>query len=300
VTRRWRPEPAGRIVDAALIRDRRAGREWEAAGRRRQQDLNMPPLVMISYNSAQRAARRCDAFVPVLSPSFLESSHCRLEVLTARSFGRRILPVMVEDCLRTLGHHPETEGLNDIFMMFFNDLRSVGVPISEEEAFQRVVHGITLDPASPAPAANRPVYVAHVWSEAAFADRLAQALDDRGQSTWIAARHIPVGVRWFDEQIRAIHRARAMVVVINEHAPAARHLRTEIALAGVLGLPVLPVLSDVMKGDWEKRKALNAAFQRTDDLRVLYETEPFTSDPDWRSMIDEIDAALSKLPADPS
>ena len=87
-----------------------------------------------------------------------------------------------------------------------------------------------------------------------------------------------------------------MVVVINEDAPTARHLRTEIALAGVLGLPVLPVLSDALKGEWTKRKALNAAFQQTDDLRVLYETEPFSSDPDWESMIDQIDAALPQAP----
>ena len=88
-----------------------------------------------------------------------------------------------------------------------------------------------------------------------------------------------------------------MVVVINEDAPKARHLRTEIALAGVLGLPVLPVLSDSIKDDWDKRKALNAALQLTDDLRVLYETEPFTSHPDWTSVIDQIDAALAGPPA---
>ena len=293
----------------------------------------MPPRVMISYNSAQRlfaeslkgrlrtagfdvwidregiragtpwrqgfvdAARKCDAFVPVLSPSFLESSHCRLEVLTARSFGRRIVPVMVEDCMRALSDHPETEGLNDIFMMFFSDLLSVGVPISEEEAYQRVVNGIIFNPASAVSSPERPVYVAHVWKEAAFADRLARALIDRGKPAWIAARDIPVGVRWFDEQIRAIHRAQAMVVVINEDAPAARHLRTEIALAGVLALPVLPILSDGVKGSWDKRKALNAAFQQADDLRVLYETEPFSTDPDWTSMIDQIDAALVRLPS---
>ena len=293
----------------------------------------MPVRVMILYNSAQRpfaeslkarlrsagvevwidregirpgtpwrqgfvsAARTCDAFVPVLSPSFLESSPCRLEVLTARSFGRRIVPVMVEDCLRALGNHPETEGLNDIFMMFFSDLLSVGVPISEDEAYQRVVDGIRFDAASVVSSSEPPVYVAHVWKEAAFADRLARALIDRGKLAWIAARDIPVGVRWFDEQVRAIHRARAMVVVINEDAPKARHLRTEIALAGVLGLPVLPVLSDSIKDDWDKRKALNAALQLTDDLRVLYETEPFTSHPDWTSMIDQIDAALAGPPA---
>jgi len=284
--------------------------------------------VMISYNSAQRAfaeslkvrlraagfevwidregirpgmrwregfvdaVRSRDVFVPVLSQSFLESSHCRLEVLTARSFGKKIAPVMVDDCMRMLRDHPETEGLDDIFMMFFSDLKSVGVPISEDEAYQRLVQGIVFDSASAAVPPDPPVYVAHVWKEAAFADRIARALSDRGRRVWIAGRDVPVGVRWFDEQIRAIHRAKAMVVVIDADAPTARHLRTEIALAGVLGLPILPVLADSVKGRWDARKALNAAFQQIDDLRTLYEREPFSSDPDWTTMIDQIDESL--------
>jgi hypothetical protein len=65
----------------------------------------------------------------------------------------------------------------------------------------------------------------------------------------------------------------------------------------VLGLPVLPVLADDLKSDWAKRKALNTAFQQVDDLRMLYETEPFCSDPDWPSMIEQIDATLPGPPA---
>jgi len=60
----------------------------------------------------------------------------------------------------------------------------------------------------------------------------------------------------------------------------------------VLGLPILPVLADSVKGRWDARKALNAAFQQIDDLRTLYEREPFSSDPDWTTMIDQIDESL--------
>src|SRR5688572_27016369 len=101
----------------------------------------MPPRVMLSYNSAQRAFAETlklrlrvanldvwidresippgtrwregfvraiqarDVFVPILSPEFLDSSHCRLEVLTARSFGKKIVPVMVKECMRLLDEH---------------------------------------------------------------------------------------------------------------------------------------------------------------------------------------------------
>jgi hypothetical protein len=199
---------------------------------------------------------------------------------------------MVKECMSLLGDHPETHGLDDIFLQYFTDLKSVGVPLSEEEAYQRVVDGILFDAAAAVPAGNAPVYVAHVWKQAEFADRIATALKKRGRAVWIAARDIPVGVRWFDEQIRAIHRSRAMVVVIDEEAPKVRHLRTEIAIAGVLELPLLPVLADTVKSDWAARKALSDAFQRADDLRTLYELEPFSTEPDWDTMIERLDAAL--------
>lgn len=287
----------------------------------------MLPRVMLSYNSAQRdfanklkarlraaglevwidregiepgtrwrdgflkAIQARDVFVPILSPEFLQSSHCRLEVLTARSFGKKIVPVMVKECMGLLGDHPETHGLDDIFLQYFTDLKSVGVPLSEEEAFQRVIDGILFDAAADV-AVGELIYVAHVWKQAVFADRIATALKQRGHAVWIAARDIPVGVRWFDEQIRSIHRSRAMVVVIDEEAPNVRHLRTEIAVAGVLGLPLFPVLADTIKGNWPERNKLNAAFKESDEMRPLYEFEPFSTEPDWNAMIDKLHAAL--------
>jgi hypothetical protein len=215
-----------------------------------------------------KAIQARDVFVPILSPEFLQSSHCRLEVLTARSFGKKIVPVMVKECMGLLGDHPETHGLDDIFLQYFTDLKSVDVAVGEL------------------------IYVAHVWKQAVFADRIAAALKERGHAVWIAARDIPVGVRWFDEQIRSIHRSRAMVVVIDEEAPNVRHLRTEIAVAGVLGLPLFPVLADTIKGNWPERNKLNAAFKESDEMRPLYEFEPFSTEPDWNAMIDKLHAAL--------
>jgi hypothetical protein len=223
----------------------------------------MPPRVMLSYNSAQRdfanslkfrlraaaldvwidregiaqgarwrdgflkAIQSRDVFVPILSPEFLQSSHCRLEVLTARSFGKKIVPVMVKECMGSLGEHPETHGLDDIFMLFFTDLRSVGVPLSEEETYQRIVEGILFDAAAATKSAEPLVYIAHVWKQAAFADRIAGALKERGCAVWIAARDIPAGVRWFDEQIRAIHRSRAHGDRDGRSARTATTARTE-------------------------------------------------------------------------
>ena len=52
------------------------------------------------------AVRTCDVIIPVLAPAFLRSAPCRWEVLTARSFDKKIIPVMVEDCTADLPKYP--------------------------------------------------------------------------------------------------------------------------------------------------------------------------------------------------
>ena len=232
------------------------------------------------------AVLQCEILLPVLSPAFLASPTCRLEVLLARSFGKRIIPVMLEECTKNLPRYQETKGLEDIFMMYFTDLRSVGLQLSEDDAYKRVVDGILLD-AAPVPA--RPVYVAYVWSEAEFADRIAAALHALGHPTWIASRHVPLGVRWFDEQVRALQSAKAMVIVINDRAAAGALLRTEIVLARARGIPILPVLADSVKGNEKRISDLRRSIRKHDDTLVLYDLQWFSSDPSWDAMIALLD-----------
>lgn len=231
------------------------------------------------------AVLQCDVLLPVLSPSFLASAPCRLEVLTARSFGKKIVPVMIEECTEELPKYPETKGLEDIFMMYFTDLRSVGLQLSEEEAYARVIDSlIDKDVALE----ESCVYVAYIWSEAEFADKVATDLRERGHPTWVATRHVPLGVRWFDEQVRALQRAKAMVVVINEGAADGALLRTELVLAGARGIPLLPVLADSAKGDARKISDLRRSVRAHDETLVLYDLQWFSSDPGWSGMINSL------------
>src|SRR5512132_2947248 len=61
--------------------------------------------------------RTCDVCVPLLSKAYVASEHCRMEVFIARSLGRRIVPLMLEDCFNELRLHEETKGLEDVFMI---------------------------------------------------------------------------------------------------------------------------------------------------------------------------------------
>ena len=54
--------------------------------------------------------KTCDACIVVLSPEYLKSEHCRMEVFIARSFGRAMLPVMVKECLLRCRRTGRTHG----------------------------------------------------------------------------------------------------------------------------------------------------------------------------------------------
>jgi len=44
-----------------------------------------------------KQVRHCDAFIALLTPEYVESQHCRMELFVARSRGCPIFPVMLQD-----------------------------------------------------------------------------------------------------------------------------------------------------------------------------------------------------------
>lgn len=184
--------------------------------------------------------KTCDACVPLLSKKYLRSEHCRMEIFIARSFGRQILPVMVEDCFRELRKYEETRGLEDLFMMRMHRLRSVGLPITRRDAFDRIVAAVK----RPSHESNstRKVYISYTIPDAVFATQLAASLGKKGVSTWIATRDCVVGENWRDAQARAMLRARSHLVILGNGMTKDDVLRTEILLAEAQGLDTLTVV----------------------------------------------------------
>jgi TIR domain-containing protein len=235
--------------------------------------------------------RSCDACVPILSQAYLESEHCRMEVFIARSFGRKIYPVMVEDCFALLREHEETKGLEDLFMVRMDRLRAVGLPINAAEAFDRVSAAIARKPR--AMDGRRPVYVSYTTKDAKFATQLADALIARGVPSWIATRDVVVGENWREAQARAMMRACCHVVVLDENIVRQNGLRTEILLSEAQGLPQLTVLPTRLNGQKQKTDAMRRAL-RTSDLtyQPLGEMQWFSSQKGPRGIARELVAFL--------
>jgi hypothetical protein len=161
-----------------------------------------------------------------------------MEVFVARSFGRRIVPIMVKDCFGDLDKHEETKGLGDIFMMRMYRLNAVGLPISGREAFHRLACSLTAS----MPKIEAQVYISYPNYHGEFATLLARSLEKRRIKTWVATRDIHLGENWRDAQARAMLRAFAHVVVLSADMFESHVLRTEILLGEARGLPVFTVL----------------------------------------------------------
>jgi hypothetical protein len=223
-----------------------------------------------------KEVRVCDGFIPLLTPDYVESEHCRMELLIARSRGCAILPVMLEECFDQLERYEEAKGLADTFMLLVSRLRVAGLPITHGEAIQRLVGTATTIGREPV---KKPVYVSYCNAEAALATRIAERLESDGIPAWVATRDCRVGDNWRQAQARGIMDAALQVVVLDESIHSREVLRTEIILAEAFGLPVLTVLGEKLSKDDEALSRLMRDLRAADlTYRRLTDVQPFRCD----------------------
>src|SRR5262245_7696355 len=122
--------------------------------------------------------KSCDKFIAVLSSAYLRGEHCRMEVFIARSFGKPILPIMTDYCFRELRAHEETIWLKDSLRIRLYKLCTVGLPISREEALERISTSVTESSQNTHDTGN-PVYVSYSTPDGEFATRLAKKLAEQ-------------------------------------------------------------------------------------------------------------------------
>lgn len=238
--------------------------------------------------------RSCDKVVVILSPAYLESEHCRMELFIARSFGKPILPIMTEDCFPELRAHEETKGLEDIFMMRLYNLSAVGLPISREDALRRISDSV-LKRAKIVSQTENPIYISYATPDGEFASELAMRFAEHAAETWIATRDIAVGENWRDAQARAMMSASAHLVVLDENIVRQNVLRTEILLSEARGLPTLAILPPRLNNQHESVSRMLKDLDTSDQTyRRLAATQYFSCDGDLRQVCAQVAAAITK------
>jgi len=238
-------------------------------------------------NEILNAPRLCDACLVVLSPEYLESEHCRMEVFIARSFGRPIIPVMLRDCFSSLDKYDETQGLANLFMMLMFRLSSVGLPITQEEALKRVVEGVSF--ALVGKPCKKDVYISYASKDADLATNIAQLLETKGISAWVATTGVYVGENWRDAQVRAMMSASIHIIILDENMVSSSFLRTEILLSEARELETVTVLPPRLLGNTSEIRDLMDKLDRSDKTyRRLTELQYFTCEQGVGSLIDRL------------
>lgn len=225
-----------------------------------------------------RQVRTCNAFVALLTPNYIRSDHCRMEILIARSRRCPILPVEVEECIDLLDSYEETKGLADTFMVRLQRSSLVGLPIRREQALERLVSAALSIDQTPF---VKKAYIAYCSNEAAVATQIASQLEQAGISTWIATKDCRIGDNWRQAQAYGVANAAAQVIVIDETIADADVLRTEIILSEAFGLPVFTVLGESLSKDDTKIAFIMRNLRSADiTYRRLTDIQPFRSDHD--------------------
>lgn len=225
-----------------------------------------------------RQVRTCNAFVALLTPNYIRSEHCRMEILIARSRRCPILPVEVEECIDLLDSYEETKGLADTLMVRLQRSSLVGLPIRREQALERLVSAALSIDQTPF---VKKAYIAYCSNEAAVATQIASQLEQAGISTWIATKDCRIGDNWRQAQAYGVANAAAQVIVIDETIADADVLRTEIILSEAFGLPVFTVLGESLSKDDTKIACIMRSLRSADiTYRRLTDIQPFRSDHD--------------------
>jgi hypothetical protein len=88
------------------------------------------------------------------------------------------------------------------------------------------------------------VFLSHSHQDAAAAELIVKALEDRGVTCWIAPRDVPAGGSYAEAILTAIENASCFVLIYSEQANVSSHVVREVERALNFGLNIVPVRLD--------------------------------------------------------
>jgi hypothetical protein len=97
---------------------------------------------------------------------------------------------------------------------------------------------------------NAPIFISFAAKDHEIARTVCEALENRGLNCWISSRDISQGENLEASVGRAVHAAKAMVLVLSSNANDFDDVRRDLILAGKSRLSVIPLLvEDLIPGE---------------------------------------------------
>ncbi|MCA8999362.1 MAG: protein kinase, partial [Planctomycetaceae bacterium] len=95
-------------------------------------------------------------------------------------------------------------------------------------------------------------FVSHVADETLLARQLGEGLERRGYSTWFYGRDAMPGVSLSGQSKEAIDSAQAMILLVSRPSVRSADFEREIGHAHHVGCPMLPILVDLSREEFER------------------------------------------------
>jgi TolB-like protein len=89
------------------------------------------------------------------------------------------------------------------------------------------------------PTGSGDVFISYASQDMAVANKLVETLERHGFRCWIAPRNVKAGAQYADAIVRALTNAKALVLVLSEHAIASSHVSREIERAAAKKRPII-------------------------------------------------------------
>jgi TolB-like protein/tetratricopeptide (TPR) repeat protein len=91
---------------------------------------------------------------------------------------------------------------------------------------------------------SRDVFISYASQDAAVGNSVVEALESQGIRCWIAPRDVTPGEFYADAIVRALDEARALVLVLSQHAAISHHILREVERASSKRHPVISLRID--------------------------------------------------------
>jgi hypothetical protein len=229
----------------------------------------------------------CDSILICLSRHYAESEMCRMETFISRAYGKRLIPLVLDDCFDLLLEHDELRGLIELQAIPYASKRIIGLELSDDELFQ-----MTLETAKGLykPLRENLFYFAYPASAAAFATKIAKDLQTAAISTWIGTQDHNIGYDWQQEQWAAMMKARAFILVLNEKAALSDHIRRQVLFAHTRKLPMLPIIAP--ETDFA---VMQERFADSWEMRLISEIQWLQAEPNYESMLEALKGLAGRV-----
>lgn len=244
-----------------------------------------------------KAIVNCEYVIVCLSPTYIQSQMCRMEVYLARCYGKKVLPIMIsEECWNELQIHHELSGLDNLLIANFVNNKVFGFALSQEEQFQQIIDSIKPVDTICAPSS---AYISFRAINATYATKIADDLADSGINTWIATRSYRIGDECLELQWKALMAAKVLIVVLSEAVLESHLIQNEILVAITRKLPVIPVLIDFDEdktNEFTRRLSRKLVDSSSYEMRYLSEIHwLYPNNPDYPSMIEKLRLSIEAL-----